>query len=151
MKLLASPYMAEQGQAGPALGRQAFGLVSSSPGTEEEDSGVSVDLALQFDLLTLSGADLLCAAGDQQHGERQVHCMQPHAPHHARTRLWCFGSRNAHGTMSALQMTGRAAAALAALLAAQAPPAACRLVSNVANISEALNLKFCMFLCRPDL
>ena len=42
MALLASPHMGEQYQAGPALGRQALGHVSSSPGTEEEDiySGV---------------------------------------------------------------------------------------------------------------
>ena len=39
MAMLASPYMAEQGQAGPAPGRQALlGHVGSSPGTEEEDT-----------------------------------------------------------------------------------------------------------------
>ena len=38
MALLASPYLAEQGQAGPATGRQPLGHVGSTPGTEEEDA-----------------------------------------------------------------------------------------------------------------
>lgn len=84
MKLLASRHMEEQDQAGPALGRQALGHVSSSPGTEEEDiySGVWVDPALQFEVLTQQRAFLFGQVSCVQlacsnHGERHVHLIVP--------------------------------------------------------------------------